>query len=122
MGTRFASEKRAYGFCDRCGFRYPLRRLKNLVEDGADTRLRVCPSCWEPDHPQYQVGKFPVLDPQALQNPRPDLSYSVAGSNSLGSRVTQWGWCPVGGPYDEGLTPNALVIVAEVGSVSVEVV
>ena len=29
MATRFASNKRAFGFCDRCGFRYDLKRLKN---------------------------------------------------------------------------------------------
>ena len=34
----------------------------------------VCPSCWEPDQPQNQLGMYPVDDPQALRNPRTDNS------------------------------------------------
>ena len=67
----FASEKRAIGNCDRCDSTYPLKELKFLVIRMKKTNLRVCPSCFEVDHPQYKLGTFKVIDPQALQNPRP---------------------------------------------------
>ena len=72
MPNRFASEKRAHGFCDRCAFRYPLKKLKNYVVKGKVINMRICPSCWEKDHPQLWVGVYPIDDPQALRNPRPD--------------------------------------------------
>lgn len=75
MAGRFASERIAHGFCDRCGFRYLLKDLKTYVIKGKRINSRVCPSCWEKDHPQLWVGSFPVSDPQALQNPRPDNTY-----------------------------------------------
>jgi hypothetical protein len=81
---------------------------------------------------------FPVDDPQALRNPRPDRSYLLSGTNGLqlvptgtgpngagtvegGSRIFQWGWNPVGGARadDDGLTPNNLVLAVELGTVSV---
>lgn len=70
--TRYTSGKFAKGACDRCGFAFPLKVLKELVVNEAPTNLLVCPECYEKDHPQYQVGKLPVDDPQALRNPRPD--------------------------------------------------
>jgi hypothetical protein len=69
---------------------------------------------------------YPIEDPQALRNPRPDRSYKISGllaDNQLGggSRIFQWGWAPVGGSRanDAGLTPNNLVSVVEVGTVTV---
>jgi hypothetical protein len=71
---------------------------------------------------------YPVNDPQAVREPRPDVSYQVSGvgpdgSPEGGSRVFQWGWAPVGGSRenDDGLTPNNLVINVEVGTVSITV-
>jgi hypothetical protein len=80
-----------------------------------------------------------VNDPQAVRNPRPDLGYYQSGLNGLqtiaqtgplqretgipllGSRVIQWGWNPVGGSRanDAGLTPNDLVGIGNVGTVTV---
>lgn len=68
----YAAGKRALGSCDRCGFNYRLNELKELIVNEAKTNLLVCHKCWVPDHPQYQVGKIAVRDPQALRNPRPD--------------------------------------------------
>lgn len=68
----FASEKIAIGNCDRCGFTRPLRTLKTLTIRMKKVNIRVCPECWEPDHPQYKQGTFKVFDPQALKNPRPE--------------------------------------------------
>lgn len=36
------------------------------------TNIRVCPACFDPDHPQNQLGRHKVVDPQALRNARPD--------------------------------------------------
>ena len=120
MASRFVSAKRAIAECDRCGFQYPLRRLKEIYERAHKTNILVCPTCWEPDHPQNFQGMYPVEDPQAVENPRPDNSYS-ATANSVGSRVFQWGWRPVGFNDSDGLTPNTLKATGQVGTVTVSV-
>ena len=72
MGVRFASNKRALGICDVCGFQCKLKELRNLIVKGRDTNVKACQECWDPDHPQVHLGEYPVNDPQALRNPRPD--------------------------------------------------
>ena len=87
-----------------------------------NVNIKVCQNCWEPDHPQLQLGLYPVNDPQAVRDPRPDVSYytdpGVNGGDG-GSRVFQWGWAPVGGAraFDTDLTPNYLVAQGQVGTV-----
>ncbi len=71
---RFASGRNAFGFCDRCGFRVDLKHMKKLVINEQMTNIKVCPTCWEPDQPQYRVGRVDPSDPQALRDPRPDTS------------------------------------------------
>jgi hypothetical protein len=88
MTTAYARGKKAYGFCDRCSFRYPLDDLKYERVNGVRSGLRVCPTCIDPDHPQRFLGRFPVNDPQALKDPRPDKE--LQASRSL------WSWNPVG--------------------------
>ena len=127
--------------CDRCDQRFKLNLLKREVIKGRNYDLLVCPECWDPDHPQLHLGEFPVDDPQALRNPRPDRSYVLSGTSGLqtdvnggvgidgvgtigeGSRIFQWGWNPVGGSRanDDGLTPNNLVLTVELGTVTVVV-
>ena len=126
MGNRFASGKNAVAMCDRCGFGYKLTLLKKLVVKTKTYDLKVCPECWDPDHPQLQLGMYPVDDPQGVRDPRPDLSYQVSGllaDGELGggSRVFQWGWNPVGGSqgFDAVLTPNNLAMTVEIGTVTV---
>ena len=112
--ARYASAKIAVAECDVCGFRYKLKELKNLIQKGRDTNIKACPECWNPDQPQLRLGEFPVDDPQALRDPRPDF----AGRES--SRKILWGWNPVGNgnnPFD--LTDNDLVGTGSVGSVTV---
>ena len=87
MTTRFASAKKALALCDVCGFQYKLRQLKNLVVKGDVTEIKACPECWEPDHPQNMLGEFPVYDPQAIRNPRPDFA-GYAQSRALVFPVT----------------------------------
>jgi hypothetical protein len=139
MGNKFASGKNAIAECDRCGFRYKLTQLKKEVIKTKTYNLLVCPTCWDPDQPQLQLGMYPVDDPQGIRDPRPDLSYYQAGYSGLqitntpssseesngdpsgGSRVIQWGWYPVGGASanDVGLTPNYLTSAGVVGTVTI---
>ena len=67
---------------------------------------------------------YPVEDPQAVRNPRPDTTYVTAGVGpdgelTGGSRIFQWGFNPVGGARDNGVTPNDLIIQAQLGTVAV---
>ena len=128
MGNRFASGKHAISECDRCGQRFKLKVLKTEIIKLKNYNLLVCPECWDPDHPQLQLGMFPVDDPQALRNPRPDRSYKISGLladgySGGGSRIFQWGWNPVGGSssFDAALTPNNLNLVVQLGTVTVSV-
>tara|TARA_R110000868_G_scaffold11962_10_gene58037 strand:+ start:1557 stop:2000 length:444 start_codon:yes stop_codon:yes gene_type:complete len=143
MPNRFASGKKAIAECDRCGFRYKLKELKQLVIKTKNINILVCPTCWEPDQPQLQLGMYPVDDPQALRNPRRDNSYWQAGLTGLkedtqgevpndnilafgtpsgGSRVIQWGWNPVGLNNALALPslPNTLLAVGSAGTLTVE--
>jgi hypothetical protein len=105
-------------------------------------RIKVCKTCWDPDHPQLQLGMYPVNDPQAVREPRPDSnSYLASGQTGLqteiydpnvnalddfgypagGSRIIQWGWQPVGGAsyFDSLLTPNYLICIGQTGTVTI---
>jgi hypothetical protein len=139
MANKYASGKFSIAECDRCGQRYKLSELKNQVVKTKLFQIKVCPTCWDPDHPQLSLGLYPVYDPQAVRNPRPDVSYYQSGNSGLGtnntsgtsvdqngypeegSRVFQWGWNPVGGSSatDAGLTPNDLVLNFTVSNVSI---
>lgn len=72
MSGKYASNNKAHGFCNRCGFRVKLSEMKTEHIRGRPVKNRVCPSCYDPDHPQNWLGSFPVTDPQALRDPRPD--------------------------------------------------
>jgi hypothetical protein len=140
MPNKFASGKYAIAECDRCAQRYKLKELKIQILKTKPYQVKVCKTCWDPDQPQLSLGLYPVDDPQAVRDPRPDVSYQVSGqsglqinvtgegpdgfgSPELGSRVIQWGWNPVGGSRgpDAGLTPNDLVQQVIVGTVTVEI-
>ena len=139
MPSKYASGKNSISECDRCGFRYMLKVLKTLTIKTKNVKIKVCPTCWEPDQPQLSLGLYPVSDPQAVREPRPDLSYWQSGLTGLqtdynsgtlplqdgfpggGSRIFQWGWYPVGGARsnDAGLTPNNLVAQTTVANVTI---
>lgn len=78
MATRFASYKRAFGYCDLCGQRYDLKVMKKIYILGKLINTKRCPECWEIDHPQNWVGVIggqkASNDPQALREPRPDTN------------------------------------------------
>jgi len=126
MPSKFASGKYAIAECDRCGQRYKLKELKKEVIKTKLFNIIVCPTCWDPDQPQLSLGLYPVNDPQAVREPRPDTSYQVSGLavdgyNGGGSRIFQWGWAPVGGARDNdaGLTPNNLAMTISLGTVTI---
>ena len=141
MSNRFASGKYAIAECDRCAQRYKLKELRTQTVKTQPFKIKVCPSCWDPDQPQLMLGMYPVNDPQAVRDPRPDVSYQQSGTSGLqelttnstdvlgfgfpeeGSRVFQWGWAPVGGSRgsDAVLTPNDLVAKTYVGTVSISI-
>jgi hypothetical protein len=139
MATKYSSGKHSISECDRCGQRYKLKELRKLILKTKQISVKVCPECWEPDQPQLLLGMYPVNDPQAVREPRPDVSYSVAGNTGLhiglnnsnniedagyptdGSRQIEWGWNPVGGSrlFDIPLTPNPLTTSVIIGDVTI---
>ena len=141
MPNKYASGKYAIAECDRCGQRYKLKELRKEIIKTKLFNIKVCPECWDPDHPQLSLGLYPVNDPQAVREPRPDVSYNVSGTTGLmtnpydpnvnnvddagypldGSRQIQWGWQPVGGAsqFDTNLTPNYLLPQVVIGDVTI---
>jgi len=113
MGYKYASGQKALAICDICGFQCKLRELKELIRKGNKTNLKACRECWNPDQPQNKLGEFPVDDPQALRDPRPDSAELTA------SRDIQWGWNPVGFNNNDGITPDNLEATGQVGAVTV---
>ena len=120
MALSFTSGKWAIAECDICAQRYKLNDLKKVVVKGVVTNTKACPTCWDVDHPQLMQGKYPVVDPQAVREPRTDLSLTY--DTVHGSISTQWGWNPVGGgsSYVQN-GPNSLIGTASVGTVTVAV-
>jgi hypothetical protein len=141
MPSKFSSGKYSIAECDRCGQRYKLKELKKQVLKTKMYNIKVCPTCWDPDQPQLQLGMYPVNDPQAVRDPRPDVSYIQSGTSGLqininggtgidgfgspdmGSRIFQWGWNPVGGArlFDTALTENDLIGSTQLGTVTVDI-
>ena len=94
MAQQFATGKRSIAFCDRCGRQCLYRELRKLTINLHVTNIKVCPDCWEPDQPQYQVAKIKVTDPQGIMEPRPDPL------NDEGTFVTLYVNYPnIPGPY-----------------------
>lgn len=103
--SSYASGKKAFGFCDRTGFRYKLRDLVPQIEDGRPNGMLVGRDVLDEDQPQLQLGRIRTDDPQALRDPRPDRGQ--AESRRLFS------WDPVG--------LVGLDMYGQVGKVTVEI-
>ena len=101
----YARGKYAYGFCDRTGFRYPLKDLVPEFRNGHKTGFLIGRDVVDPDQPQNFLGRVKINDPQSLLNPRPDTSQEE--SREL------FGFNPVWNP--------AQYMVASVGRVTVSV-
>lgn len=102
--ANFVNGKTVPGICDRCGERWLLSELSWEVVNQQRTGMRVCPDCFDIDHPQYLLGKTPIYDPQTVKDPRPDTG--LPDSRAL------FGWNPVGNVLTNTLTVS-------VGTVSV---
>jgi hypothetical protein len=74
----FTNGQWAIGYCDRCNAQWKLHALKTEFVRGKPVGNRVCPSCWDLDHPQNFQGLYPTSDPQALRDPRPDPSLAAS--------------------------------------------
>ena len=106
--------KKAYGFCDRTGFRYPLKDLVPQFENRRPTGLLVGRNMVDEDHPQLQLGSVDASDRQSLDDPRPD--------RELPESQALWAWNPVGGGVTAlGSRTVGLDMSARVGRVSVTV-
>jgi hypothetical protein len=59
--------------------------LKKYYIMGKLINEKVCPECWDPDHPQNWVGIIGSQkvsnDPQALREPRPDTNRNESCSD-----------------------------------------
>ena len=98
--TKYARGSKAWGICDRTGFRYLLDDLVYEVQNGVRTGLRVGYDVVDPDHPQNHIGEVRVDEPQSLRDPRPDVAVE-----------SLYGWNPVGN--------SAESLLAKVGKVTV---
>jgi len=101
----YAKGKHAFGFCDRTGFRYPLKDLVPEYRNGVKTGFLVGRDVVDPDQPQNFLGRIKINDPQSLRNPRPDTSL-------LASRAIV-GFDPVGNP--------AVIATGSVGRVTITI-
>ena len=109
-----ANGKRAFGFCDRTGFRYPLGKLVEQYKNGSPTGLLVGYDVVDIDHEQLRIGELEANDPQTLRNPRPDQS--LVESRALSA------WNPVGGGLTEfGTQTLGLDTELSIGKVTIEV-
>ena len=68
----YATGKHAVGQCQRCGFKYKYRELR---QDG-DSNLIVCKDCYDEEHPADRP--VPTHDDIALYKPAPDLDAAAA--------------------------------------------
>jgi hypothetical protein len=88
----YAKAKYAFGFCDKTGFRYPLKDLVPEYNNGVKTGFLVGRDVADPDQPQNFLGRLKINDPQSLRDPRPDRalleSRALYGFDPVGSQGT----------------------------------
>lgn len=95
-----ARGKHAFGYCDKTGFRYPLKDLVYEVRDGVRTGLRVGRDVVDADHPQNHIERVRTTDDQSLPDPRPDRHLEGL-----------FGWRPVGNPAMSMIAASGKVLV-----------
>ena len=83
-----AKRKHAFGYCDRTGWRYPLKDLVPQYINRKPSGLLVGKDVKDIDHEQLRLGDVDASDDQTLRNPRPDTG--LVESRALFS------WNPVG--------------------------
>lgn len=67
----FARGTYAKAECMRCGFVVLLREIRMEYRYGKPTGSRVCPDCWDPQHPQDET--ISPIDNQSLERPMPEM-------------------------------------------------
>lgn len=84
---------RTRAICDRCGWEYKLKDLREEYYDQQPTGLLVCWRCFDEDHPQLQVGRKDYDDPKPVDNPRPEnrksAGFGLFGWNPIGNTATK---------------------------------
>ena len=80
-----ASEKNAIGHCRRCGFEYPLRKLRTESQPNKED-IRVCRSCFDP----YNVRD----DADQYTNKVEDMS--IERPEFVSQFSSMFAWEPVG--------------------------
>jgi hypothetical protein len=103
LTSKWAAGKRAWAICDICGLRCRYLDLREPSIMGHSTGLKVCPTCYDSDHPQNFLPKFIRVDAEALRGARPDTGL-------MRSR-----WLPHWRPAD------SIALKAAVGSVEVKI-
>ena len=68
----YASGYEALAICDICGFTCKYVELRECIFNQVPTGAKVCPTCFDIDNLQLQVGKSPKEEAIALWRPRPD--------------------------------------------------
>lgn len=63
--------KHTLGICDRCGQAYKLHELKRETQNFTQLNNRICPDCFDTDHPQYRVAKLRFWDEVSVPDIRP---------------------------------------------------
>jgi hypothetical protein len=109
----YAKGKHAFGFCDRTGFRYPLKDLVPEYRNGVKTGFLVGRDVVDPDQPQNFLGRLKINDPQSLRKPRPQTD--LEASRRL------FGWNPIGGwnsAYGES-SLNNMVLKGKIGKLTI---
>jgi len=114
MSRPYAKGTRAFGYCDKTGFRYPLSDLIYEVSNGVRTGMRVGRDVYDPDQPQNSLGKAKTFDPQALYAPRPDQG--IVASRDF------FGWNPVGDGGEPPEGTGAMALTGEIGTVVITAV
>lgn len=117
---RWASGRKAWGICDRCGLRWKLRQLAYQSVDGVRTKLKVCPDCMDEDNPQGFPSKWlNKTEAISLHEPRPDSSnqgvaISLAGFGPVrGVEIEVWPHVPVS--YNAGTASQDNLVLDEDG-------
>lgn len=100
----FASGKHALAVCDRCGQDCRYLDLQEEFIRGIAQNNNICPSCYDPDHPQNWYGSDTFVDHEGLEDPNPEAFDEVRSLS---------GWNPVGA--------GGNVITASSGNASVAI-
>mgnify|MGYP000094091672 CR=1 FL=1 len=91
--VKYATGNHAFGFCDRTGFRYKLKDLKQEYVGGNRTGFLVGKDVWDKDQGQNFQGRYTFQDAQALTFAMPDsnlaesrrmFSFNTVGNGNAG--------------------------------------